>query len=108
MGNFKPATWPVIVCDHSAGGQIVFVHEIGCQLRGAINRAWKIVAAMLTHFDAYAVIVSWTVKIGVLTLFVGGKMLDGHIVLGGEVPSEKARAVAADTFGGTKRAASEG
>ena len=93
---------PVIMRHHVVQRNSISVHEIGGETCGLVDRHPDIVAAMLTHFDADAVVVPRPIKIRVLTLLAAGQVLDGDICLNGEMPSEIADAIAAFTLRGTQ------
>ena len=88
--------------DDIAEGDAVFVHEEGGEFGGAFDGGGAVIAAVFAHFDADAVVVTWSVEVGVFALFAGGEVLNGAVFLDGEVPCEEADAVAAGAFTGAE------
>ena len=86
----------------------IHIHEVGGEAGGFINGQRDVVAAMLTHLDPDAVIVPRTVEVGVLSLFTARQVLNGDIRLSGEVPGEKANAIASRALGGPQRSTFQG
>ncbi len=96
---FRAATGPMVVWHDMAQGDAVFDHQIGGELRGAIERGVAIAASMLAHFNADAVTIARAIEIGVFALFIGGHVLQGDSVIDGEMPDQIANAIAAAAFG---------
>ncbi len=108
VGWAGTAAGPVVVGDDIAEGDAVFVHEEGGEFGGAFDGGGAVIAAVFAHFDADAVVVAGAVEVGVFALFACGEVLDGAVVLDGEVPCEEADAVAAGAFFGAEFAVGEG
>ncbi len=107
VGGAGAAAGPVVVGDDIAEGDAVFVHEEGGEFGGAFDGGGAVIAAVFAHFDADAVVVAGAVEVGVFALFACGEVLDGAVVLDGEVPCEEADAVAAGAFLGAEFAVGE-
>lgn len=82
---------------------VVFLHQYGSELRGALDGSISIIATIFAHFDADRKSISGTRKIGVFALLVGGHVLDRHAILYGEMPDEIANSVSVAGFGGAQR-----
>ena len=102
VGGAGTAARPVVGGDDIAEGDAVFVHEEGGEFGGAFDGGGAVIAAVFAHFDADAVVVAGAVEVCVFALFAGGEVLDGAVVLDGEVPCEEAYAVAAGAFTGAE------
>jgi len=61
---------PVHVRDNIIERDVILTHQCGCELRGAIDGAAKIVATVYTHFDPYGRPVSRAFVISMLSGFV--------------------------------------
>src|SRR5262249_61583573 len=72
---------------------IILTHQFGCELRGAIDGAAKIVAPVYTHFDPDGGPVSLAFVIGMLSGFVSGEGLVNGMIVHAEMPSEKSSAI---------------
>src|SRR5687768_12879352 len=73
----------------------MLVHQKGGELRRLVDRAREVVATMLTHLDADAVIIARSIEVSMFALLIRRQVLDGQIVLNREVPGEKADAIPA-------------
>ena len=67
------------------------LHQVSGEFCRAIEGPFPVVTAMLAHLDPDAVLVSWAVVIGMVGLLVRRHVLDGDIVLNGEVPGDPAQ-----------------
>src|SRR5215469_16083553 len=74
---------------------IILTHQFGCELRGAVDGAVKIVAPVYTHFDPDGGPVSLAFVIGMLSGFVGGEGLVNGMIVHSEMPGEKSSAIVA-------------
>ena len=108
VGGASAGTGPVVMGDDVAEGDLVDVGDVGGEAGGFVDGEGEVVAFVLTHFDADGVVVAGAVEVGVFALFAAGEVLDGDVVLDGEVPGEVADAVAAFASGGAEGAAFEG
>ncbi len=62
-------------------GNIILTHQFGGELRGAVDGAVNVVAAVYTHFDPDGGSVSLAFVIGMFSGFVSGKgLVNGMIV----------------------------
>ena len=75
------------------GRDIILTHQFGCELRGAVDGAAKIVAPVYTHFDPDGGPVSFAFVIGMLSGFVSGEGLVNRMIVHSEMPSEKSSAI---------------
>jgi len=75
------------------GRDIILTHQFGCELRGAVDGAAKIVAPVYTHFDPDGGPVSFTFVIGMLSGFVSGEGLINGMIVHSEMPGEKSSAI---------------
>ena len=66
----------------------MFLHEVGREFSCAIERPFPAIAAMFAHFDADAILVSWTIVIGMVALLRGRHVLNGNTVLYREMPND--------------------
>ena len=87
---FAPAS-PMIVGHHIVQRYAVFLHQVSGEFCRTIEGPFPIVAAMLAHLYPNAVLVSRAVVIGMVGLLVRRHVLDGDIVLNGEVPGDPAQ-----------------
>src|SRR5215467_8531368 len=74
---------------------IILTHQFGCELRGAVDGAVKIVAAVYTHLNPDGGPVSLAFIIGMLSGFVSGEGLVNGVVVHSEMPGEKSSAIVA-------------
>jgi len=72
---------------------IILTHQFGCELRGAVDSAAKIVVPVYTHFDPDRGPVSLAFVIGMLSGFVSGEGLVNGMIVHSEMPSEKSSAI---------------
>jgi hypothetical protein len=79
--------------DNMIERNIILAHQSGCELRGAIDGAAKIVAPVYTHFDPDGGPVSLTLVIGMLSGFGSGEGLVDRMIIHSEMPSEKSGAI---------------
>src|SRR5215472_3019947 len=84
---------PVHVRDNMIERDIILTHQLGCELRGAIDGAAKIVAPVYTHFDPDGGPVSLAFVIGMLSGFVSGEGLVNRMIVHSEMPGEKPSAI---------------
>src|SRR5215831_12606203 len=84
---------PVHVRDDIIERDIILTHQFGCELRGAVDGAVKIVAPVYTHFDPDGGPVSLAFVIGVLSGFVSGEGLVNGMIVHSEMPGEKSSAI---------------
>ncbi len=71
----------------------VLPHEVSRELGCAGDGCCPVVAGVLAHFDADAVVVSGAVKICVLALLVGWQVLHARVVLNGKVPRQVSNSI---------------
>jgi hypothetical protein len=83
----------VHVRDNVVEGDIILTHQFGCELRGPVDRAAKIVSPVHTHFDPDGRFVSRAFVVGMLAGFVSGEGLVNGMVVHSEMPSEKSSAI---------------
>ena len=83
-----PFAGPRIMRHHFGKGDLVLIHQPSRQLRGSLGGCRSAIAGMLTHFDANAVSVSRTIKIGVISLLGRRKMLHRDILINRVMPRE--------------------
>ena len=81
------------VGDNMIEGNIIFTHQFGCELRGAVNGAVDVVAAVYTHFDPDGGSISLSFVIGMLSGFVSGEGLVNGMIVHSEMPGEKSSAI---------------
>ena len=81
------------VRDNMIERDIILTHQFGCELRGAVNGAGKIVAPVYTHFDPDGGSVSLAFVIGMLSGFVSGEGLVNGMIIHSEMPSEKSSSI---------------
>lgn len=98
----------MIMRHHVAQWDAEFFHEDGSEFGGAIHGGTQIGTAIFAHFDTYREAVTRAVEIRVFALFVSWHVLDGLMVVHGEVPNEKPDAIAVAGLSGTQRAVFEG
>ncbi len=72
---------------------IILTNQSGCELRGAVDGAAKIVAPVYTHFDPDGRPVSLAFVISMLTGFVSREGLVNGMIVHSEMPSEKSSAI---------------
>ena len=72
---------------------IILTHQSGCELRGAVDGAAKIVAPVYTHFDPDGRPVSRAFVISMLSGFVSREGLVNGMIVHSEMPSEKSSAI---------------
>lgn len=80
----------------------MFIHQVGGKFRRALKRGRTAIASIFAHFDSDGIPVTWTVKVGMFTLFIGRQVLDRTVLIGGEVPDKVADAITASTFTSTE------
>jgi len=98
---FEPHIAAVTVTDHAPvhvrhnmiERDIILTHQFGCELRGAVDGAVKIVVPVYTHFDPDGGPVSFAFVIGMLSGFVSGEGLVNGMIVHSEMPSEKSSAI---------------
>ena len=81
------------VGDNMIEGNIILTHQFGCELRGAVDGAANVVAAVYTHFDPDGGSVSLAFVIGMLSGFVSGEGLVNGMIVHSEMPGEKSSAI---------------
>src|SRR5215475_6160415 len=81
------------VRDNTIERDIILTHQFGCELRGAVDGAVKIVAPVYTHFDPDRGPVSLAFVIGMLSGFVSRERLVNGMIVHSEMPSEKSSAI---------------
>ena len=81
------------VRDNMIERDIILTNQSGCELRGAVDGAAKIVAPVYTHFDPDGRPVSLAFVIGMLSGFVGREALVNGMIVHSEMPSEKSSAI---------------
>ena len=91
-------TWPMVMRHHFPQRDVVLVHEIGSQLSGPLDSCRPAVAAVLTHLNSNGIVVTWTIEVGMLTLFIGWKVLHNTILIHRKVPDEITNAVSTATL----------
>src|SRR6266550_5684675 len=74
---------------------IILTHQSGCELRGAVDGAVKIVASVYAHFDPDGRPVSRAFVISMLTGFVSGEGLVNGMIVHSKMPGEKSSAIVA-------------
>ena len=84
---------PVHVRDNMIESNIILTHQFGCELRGSIDGAAKIVTPVYTHFDPNGGSVSLAFVIGMLSGFISGEGLVNGMIVHGEMPGEKSSAI---------------
>ena len=84
---------PVHVRDNMIERDIILTHQFGCELRGAVDGAVKIVAPVYTHFDPDGGPVSLAFVIGMFSGLVSGERLVNGMIVHSEMPSEKSSAI---------------
>src|SRR5215472_1024055 len=84
---------PVHVRDNIIERDIILTDQLGCELRGAVDGAVKIVAPVYTHFDPDGGPVSLAFVIGMLSGFVNGKGLINRMIIHSEMPGKKSSAI---------------
>ena len=84
---------PVHVRDNMIERDIILTHQSGCELRGAVDGAVRIVAQVYTHFDPDGRPVSLAFVIRVLSSFVGRQALVNGMIVHSEMPGEKSSAI---------------
>src|SRR6266480_1650290 len=84
---------PVHVRDNIIERDVVLTHQCGCELRGAIDGAAKIVATVYTHFDPYGRPVSRAFVISMLSGCVSREGLVNGMIVHSEMPSAKSSAI---------------
>src|ERR1044071_2075296 len=72
---------------------IILMHQPGCELRGAVDGAAKIVAPVYTHFDPDGRPVSRAFVISMLTGFVSREGLVNGMIVHGKMPGEKSTSI---------------
>jgi hypothetical protein len=72
---------------------IILTHQSGCELRGAVDGAAKIVAPIYTHFDPDGGPVSLAFVIGMLSGFVSREALVNGMIVHSKMPGEKSSAI---------------
>ncbi len=72
---------------------IILTHQSGCELRGAVDGAAKIVAPVYTHFDPDGRPVSLAFVISMLSGFVSREALVNGMIVHSEMPGEKSTAI---------------
>src|SRR5215510_752737 len=84
---------PVHVRDDIIERDIILTHQFGCELRGAVNGAAKIVAPVYAHFDTDGGPVSLAFVIGMLSGLVRGEGLVNGMIVYSEMPGDKSSAI---------------
>jgi hypothetical protein len=72
---------------------IILAHQSGCQLRGAVDGAAKIVAPVYTHFDPDRRPVSLAFVISMLSSLVSREGLVNGMIVHSEMPGEKSSTI---------------
>jgi len=83
----------VHVQDNMIERDIILTHQSGCELRGAVDGAAKIVAPVYTHFDPDGRPVSLAFVVSMLSGFVSREGLVNGMIVHSEMPSEKSSAI---------------
>jgi hypothetical protein len=83
----------VHVRDNMIERDIILTHHSGCELRGAVDGAAKIVAPVYTHFDPDGRPVSLAFVISMLSGFVSWEALVNGMIVHSEMPSEKSSTI---------------
>jgi hypothetical protein len=83
----------VHVWDNMIERDIILTHQFGCELRGAVDGAAKIVVPVYTHFDPDGRPVSLAFVISMLSGFVSRERLVNGMIVYSEMPSEKSSAI---------------
>jgi hypothetical protein len=81
------------VRDNMIERDIIFTHQSGSELRGAVDSAAKIVAPVYTHFDPDGRPVSLAFVISMLSGFVSGEGLVNGMIVHSEMPGEKSTSI---------------
>ena len=81
------------VRDNMIERDIILTHQSGCELRGAVDGAAKIVAPVYTHFDPDGRPVSRAFVISMLSGFVSREGLVNGMIVHSEMPGEKSSAI---------------
>ncbi len=81
------------VRDNMIERDIILTHQSGCELRGAVDGAAKIVAPVYTHFDPDGRPVSLAFVISMLSGFVSREGLVNGMIVHSEMPGEKSSAI---------------
>ena len=81
------------VRDNMIERDIILTRQSGCELRGAVDGAAKIVAPIYTHFDPDGRPVSRAFVISMLSGFVSRERLVNGMIVHSEMPSEKSSAI---------------
>ena len=84
---------PVHVRDNMIEMNTILTHQTGCELRGAVDGAAKIVPPVYTHFDPDGRPVSLAFVISMLSGFVSREGLVNGMIVHSEMPSEKSSAI---------------
>jgi len=84
---------PVHVRDNMIEWDIILTHQSGCELRGAVDGAVKIVAPVYTHLDPDGRPVSLAFVISMLSGFVSREGLVNGMIVHSEMPGEKSSAI---------------
>ncbi len=66
----------------------MFFHQVCREFGCAIKSSGLAIATMLAHFDADAILVSWSIVISMVALLGGRHVLNGDTVLNGEMPND--------------------
>ena len=69
----------------------MFFHQVCREFGCAIKSSGLAIATMLAHFDADAILVSWSIVISMVALLGGRHVLNGNTVLNGEMPNDATR-----------------
>ncbi len=99
---------PIVMGDDVAERNVMLLHEEGGQFGGALHGLGDAVAIVFTHFNSDGVIVSLAIKVGMFALFSGGNVLDGNVILHGEMPSKETNAVSAGPLMGPQCSSVQG
>lgn len=84
---------PVHMRDNMIERDVILTHQCGCEMRGAINGDFNIVASVYTHFDADGRPVPRAFVISVLSGFTRREGLVNGMIVNGEMPGEISSAI---------------
>lgn len=102
VGLAQALACPVVVRDNLTQWDVVFIHQVSCELGGALDGRRPTVPPVFTHLNTDRVTVAGAIEVGVFTLFVCGKVLDGSVLIRRVVPDEVADTITPFAFVGTE------
>ena len=81
MLHGEPLPAPMVMRNHPTQGNVVLIHQPRSQLSSPIQCFGSAVASIFTHLNRQTLVITRTVKIGVFSLLIIGKVLHTAVLI---------------------------